>query len=127
MLGFGGAIISITVDHGICYLLFLDRPEATTGRTASREVWSVGLLAALTTVGAFATLGLSGFAIFVQLGTFTALGIGYAFLFVHAIFPKIFPRMPAARTRGAKSSSQVARVTLPTLCPSTAMSSMGMP
>jgi predicted exporter/SAM-dependent methyltransferase len=99
VLGFGGAIISITVDHGICYLLFLDRPEATTGRTASREVWSVGLLAALTTVGAFATLGLSGFAIFVQLGTFTALGIGYAFIFVHAIFPKIFPRMPAARTR----------------------------
>ena len=25
MLGFGGAIISITVDHGITYLLFLDR------------------------------------------------------------------------------------------------------
>lgn len=99
VLGFGGAIISITVDHGICYLLFLDRPEPTKGRTASREVWSVGLLAALTTVGAFATLGLSGFAIFVQLGTFTALGIGYAFIFVHTIFPIIFPRMPAARTR----------------------------
>jgi predicted exporter/SAM-dependent methyltransferase len=99
VLGFGGAIISITVDHGICYLLFLDRPEPTAGRAASREVWSVGLLAALTTVGAFATLGLSGFTIFAQLGSFTALGIGYAFLFVHAIFPKIFPRMPAARTR----------------------------
>ncbi|MEJ2641223.1 MAG: MMPL family transporter, partial [Desulfosarcinaceae bacterium] len=99
VLGFGGAIISITVDHGICYLLFLDRPEVTKGREASREVWSVGLLAALTTVGAFATLGLSGFAIFVQLGTFTALGIAYAFIFVHTIFPIIFPRMPAARTR----------------------------
>jgi uncharacterized protein len=99
VLGFGGAIISITVDHGICYLLFLDRTEATSGRAASREIWSVGLLAALTTVGAFAVLGLSGFAIFAQLGTFTALGIGYAFLFVHAVFPKIFPLMPAARTR----------------------------
>lgn len=99
VLGFGGAIISITVDHGICYLLFLDRPEATAGKDASHEVWSVGLLAALTTVGAFATLGLSGFTIFAQLGTFTALGIGFAFLFVHAVFPRIFPQMPAARTR----------------------------
>lgn len=99
VLGFGGAIISITVDHGICYLLFLDRPEATAGKTASHEVWSVGLLAALTTVGAFSTLGLSGFTIFAQLGTFTALGIGFAFLFVHTVFPRIFPQMPAARTR----------------------------
>lgn len=99
VLGFGGAIISITVDHGICYLLFLDRPQMTAGKAASHEVWSVGLLAALTTVGAFATLGMSGFTIFSQLGYFTAMGIGFAFLFVHAVFPKIFPQMPAARTR----------------------------
>lgn len=99
VLGFGGAIISITVDHGICYLLFLDRPQLTAGKAASHEVWSVGLLAALTTVGAFATLGMSGFTIFAQLGYFSALGIGFAFLFVHAVFPKIFPQMPAARSR----------------------------
>ncbi|MDJ0783164.1 MAG: MMPL family transporter [Desulfosarcinaceae bacterium] len=99
VLGFGGAIISITVDHGICYLLFLDRSKPTTGKAASHEVWSVGLLAALTTVGAFATLGLSGVTIFTQLGYFTALGIGYAFLFVHTVFPTIFPQMPAASSR----------------------------
>ncbi|MCD6298600.1 MAG: MMPL family protein, partial [Deltaproteobacteria bacterium] len=37
-LGFGGAIISITVDHGIAYLLFIDRPHETFGRQAAREV-----------------------------------------------------------------------------------------
>ena len=35
-LGFGGAVISITVDHGIAYLLFLDRSCATRGEDAAR-------------------------------------------------------------------------------------------
>ena len=99
VLGFGGAIISITVDHGIAYLLFLDRPRRTFGRDASREVWSVGLLAVLTTVGAFAALYVSGFPILEQLGQFAALGISLSFVFVHTVFPLIFPAMPAARDR----------------------------
>jgi len=99
VLGFGGAIISITVDHGIAYLLFLDRPYKTHGRDASAEVWAVGLLAALTTVGAFAVLSLSGFPVFEQLGLFTALGIAFSFLFVHSVFPKVFSAMPPARSR----------------------------
>ena len=82
VLGFGGAIISITVDHGIAYLLFLDHPEGAIGKRASHEVWSVGLLATLTTVGAFAALSLSDFSIFRQLGQFAALGIALSFLFV---------------------------------------------
>jgi predicted exporter len=97
-LGFGGAVISITVDHGIAYLLFLDRPVETFGRDASREVWSLGLLAALTTVGAFLVLSISGFLIFKQLGIFTAMGIGFSFLFVHLVFPRIIPSLPPART-----------------------------
>jgi uncharacterized protein len=97
-LGFGGAIISITVDHGIAYLLFLDRPVETFGQAASREVWSIGLLATLTTVGAFLVLSFSGFLIFKQLGIFTAMGISFSFLFVHLVFPKIFPSLPPART-----------------------------
>jgi uncharacterized protein len=97
-LGFGGGVISITVDHGIAYLLFLDRPEETSGRYASREVWAVGLLAVLTTIGAFIVLSFSGFLIFKQLGIFTAMGIAFSFLFVHGVFPHIFPRMPPART-----------------------------
>lgn len=99
VLGFGGAIISITVDHGIAYLLFLDRPEKAYGKTASREVWAVGLLATLTTVGAFMALSLSDFAVFRQLGQFAAMGIAFSFLFVHTVFPRIFHWLPASRPR----------------------------
>jgi uncharacterized protein len=97
-LGFGGAVISITVDHGIAYLLFLDRPMETFGHDASREVWALGLLATLTTMGAFLALSFSGFLIFKQLGIFTAMGIGFSFLFVHLVFPRIIPSLPPARS-----------------------------
>ncbi len=99
IIGFGGAIISITVDHGIAYLLFLDSPGETSGKEASREVWAVGLMAVLTTIGAFIVLCFSGFPIFVQLGRFTALGILFSFLFVHLVFPHIFPAMPPGHSR----------------------------
>ena len=85
VLGFGGAIISITVDHGIAYLLFV---EDGSGK-ASREIRAVGLLAVITSIGAFGVLAFSGFAVFEQLGLFTALGIGFAFLFVHTVFPTL--------------------------------------
>ncbi|RUM40674.1 MAG: MMPL family protein [Desulfocapsa sp.] len=97
VLGFGGAIISITVDQGIAYLLFLDRRRRTRGRDASHEVRSVGLLAVLTTCAAFLTLGLSGFPVFVQLGQFTAMGVLFSFLFVHFIFPALTPMLNASR------------------------------
>lgn len=98
-LGFGGAIISITVDHGIAYLLFLDRPEESSGRAAAAEIRAVGLIATLTTIGAFASLCFYDFPIFEQLGLFTALGIAFSFLFVHTVFPRIFPHMPPASPR----------------------------
>ncbi len=85
VLGFGGAIISITVDHGIAYLLF----QEGGGMKAGREIRAVGLLAVLTSIGAFGVLAFSGFAIFEQLGVFTALGIGFAFVFVHTVFPSL--------------------------------------
>ncbi len=99
VLGFGGAIISITVDHGIAYLLFLDRPRETKGKEASHEVRSIGVLAVLTTCGAFLTLSFSGFPVFVQLGQFTAMGVLFSFLFVHFIFPFITPSMEASTKR----------------------------
>jgi len=99
VLGFGGAVISITVDHGIAYLLFLDRPRRTWGREAAEEVRGVGFLAVLTTVGAFAALTFSGFPMFRQLGQFTALGISLAFIFVHTVFPWICPTLPAGPRR----------------------------
>jgi len=96
VLGFGGAIISITVDHGIAYLLFLDQRQDTKGKEASHEVRSIGLLAVLTTCGAFLTLSVSGFPVFVQLGQFTAMGVLFSFLFVHFIFPYLTPGMKAS-------------------------------
>ncbi len=113
VLGFGGAIISITVDHGIAYLLFVDRPRETRGRQAAREVWHIGLMAMLTTVGAFSVLSLSGFPIFEQLGQFTALGIGLSFAFIHTVFPRIFPRLPAARRGKVPIQRLVAAIPLP--------------
>jgi len=99
VLGFGGAIISITVDHGIAYLLFLDQRKNTKGKEASHEVRSIGLLAVLTTCGAFLTLSFSGFPVFVQLGQFTAMGVLFSFLFVHFIFPYLTPVMTASAKR----------------------------
>jgi uncharacterized protein len=98
-LGFGGAVISITVDHGIAYLLFLDRRRATTGREAAREVLAVGLIATLTTVGAFLALSFSGFPVLGEIGRFAAIGIGSAFVFVHTVMPHLIPSLPPARRK----------------------------
>jgi predicted exporter/SAM-dependent methyltransferase len=96
-IGFGSAIISFTVDYGITYLLFLDRPHETRGLEATKEVWPLGLLAMLTTAVSFAFLAVTGFAVLAQIGEFTALGVGFTYLFVHAIYPVIFPALPPAR------------------------------
>jgi predicted exporter/predicted O-methyltransferase YrrM len=95
-VGFGGAIMAFTVDLGIAYLLFLDQPRTTYGKEVAREVWSAELLAVLTTVGAFLLLLISDFKILAQIGVFSALGVTFALLFVHFVFPKIFPAMPPA-------------------------------
>ncbi len=98
-VGFGGAIMAFTVDLGITYLLFLDQPYATNGKQVAREVWSAELLAVLTTLGAFLLLLISDFKILVEIGVFSAIGVTFALLFVHFIFPKIFPAMPPATKR----------------------------
>ena len=89
VLGFGGAIISITVDHGLAYMLFVDSGGRNHGQHAAREIRAVGLLAVLTSIGAFGVLAFSGFGVFEQLGLFTAMGIGFSFLFVHSVFPRL--------------------------------------
>jgi len=109
-LGFGGAIISITVDHGIAYLLFLDRPQKTRGQDASREVYAVGILTVLSTVGAFLVLCFSGFPVFVQLGQFTALGVLFSFLFIHTVFPRLTPAIPPSRKRALPLQGLVDRL-----------------
>jgi len=96
-VGFGGAIISFTVDYGLAYLLFLDRPHETRGLKTSQEVWSLGLLAMLTTAVSFAFLSLSGFPALTQIGQFAAMGVVFTYIFVHAVFPLVFPVMPPAK------------------------------
>jgi predicted exporter/2-polyprenyl-3-methyl-5-hydroxy-6-metoxy-1,4-benzoquinol methylase len=96
-VGFGGAIISFTVDYGLAYLLFLDRPHETRGLRTSREVWSLGLLAMVTTAVSFAFLSFSGFPALTQIGQFAALGVVFTYIFVHAVFPLVFPVMPPAK------------------------------
>jgi len=99
-VGFGGAILAFTVDLGIAYLLFLDRPCETFGEKAAREVWSAECLAVLTTVGGFLLLLISDFQILAQIGVFSAVGVFIALLFVHFVFPRLFPVMPPAGRGG---------------------------
>jgi predicted exporter/SAM-dependent methyltransferase len=96
-VGFGSVIISFTVDYGITYLLFLDRPYETHGLEATKEVWPLGLLAMLTTAVSFAFLAVTGFTALAQIGEFTALGVLFTYIFVHVTYPVIFPTMPPAR------------------------------
>lgn len=96
-LGFGGALVSITVDQGAAYLLFLDRTRATTGREAAREIRWPGLFSTLTNASAFLALHFSGYPLLEQLGVFAALALVFSFAFVHLVFPLIFPRLPPAR------------------------------
>ncbi len=100
-IGFGGAMISFTVDYGIAYLLFLDRPHETRGMEATREVWGLGLLAMLTTAVSFAFLFVSGFSALAQIGYFASLGVLFTYIFVHTLFPVIFPVMPPAKREGS--------------------------
>ena len=119
VLGFGGAIISITIDHGIAYLLFLDHPlsgnqinhtSKIDPHKAALEVRSIGLLTVLTTVGAFIVLCFSGFPVFVQLGQFAALGIAFSFLFVHSVFPVIFSKVPPSPKENTTFRNVVAKL-----------------
>ncbi|MDQ5986568.1 MAG: hypothetical protein CSYNP_02298 [Syntrophus sp. SKADARSKE-3] len=98
-VGFGGAIISFTVDYGITYLLFLDQRHETRGMEATKEVWSLGLLAMLTTAVSFAFLSLSGFPVLREIGQFAALGVVFTYILVHTVFPLIFPVVPPARRK----------------------------
>lgn len=99
-IGFGGAIVSINVDYGIAYLLFLDQTMTTSGTYASRQSFWVGLGASFTTIGSFLALSFSGFPILAEIGQFTALGTLFSFAFVHTIFPMVFRRVAPARRRG---------------------------
>jgi len=107
-MGFGGAIISFTVDYGIVYLLFLDRPHETKGLEVTKEVWSLGLLAMLTTAVSFAFLFIARFPALSQLGFFSALGVIFTYIFVHGIYPFLFPELKPAKRAGILPLQRIA-------------------
>lgn len=96
-MGFGGALIAIAVDHGLAYVILLDRPYETKGSQVSKEVWSVAYLTVLTTMVALLSLMVLRIPLFTEVGLFAALGVGLAALFVHVFFPILFYRL-----RGSK-------------------------
>jgi uncharacterized protein len=98
-LGFGGALISITVDQGIVYVAYLDRVRGSSGKQAARQTFSSVSLATLTTVGAFFALTLSGYRLLAELGVFAALGSAFSFVFVHTVFPLVFRTAPTSERR----------------------------
>ncbi|MBA4396198.1 MAG: hypothetical protein C0394_02230 [Syntrophus sp. (in: bacteria)] len=51
----------------------------------------------LTTAISFAFLSFSGFPALAQIGQFAALGVVFTYIFVHAVFPLVFPVMPPAK------------------------------
>ncbi len=96
-MGFGGAIIGIAVDHGMAYVILLDRPFETKGGAVAKEVWSVSSMTVISTVIALLSLMVTGIPFFVELGLFSALGVGLSALFVHLFFPILFPSLKGSK------------------------------
>lgn len=89
VLGFGGLIVAITMDHGIGCMRLIDSGVNNGGKHAAREIRAIGLPGALVAIGAFGVLAFSGVDVFEQLGCFAAMGVGFSFLFSQTVFPRI--------------------------------------
>ena len=100
-MGFGGALIGIAVDHGMAFVILLDRPFETKGGAVAREVWSISSMTVVSTIIALLSLMLTGIPLFYELGLFSALGVGLSALFVHVFFPILFPRLKGSRKEKA--------------------------
>ncbi len=98
-LGFGAALVSITVDQGIMFASFLDRFRDRSGWNVAAAIFAPGLVATVSTAGAFLSLRWSGFELLGELGTFAALSVVSAFAVVQLVFPLI------VRTQAGGASS----------------------
>ena len=99
-MGFGGALIGIAVDHGLAFVVLLDRPSGSKARSVARDVWAVGTLPLLSTLAALLSLTAINIPLFAQVGLFAALGVGLSALFAHLFFPLLFPRLgPSKREK----------------------------
>jgi predicted exporter/SAM-dependent methyltransferase len=96
-MGFGGALIGIAVDHGLAYVILLDRPGGTMAHDVSKDVWAVGSLPLLAAMAALLSLAAIGIPLFAQVGIFAALGVGISAVFAHLFFPLVLPRIEASK------------------------------
>lgn len=96
VLAFGGAVVILSVEQSIAFLLLVGDSGSLTAGRASREILSAGVVAALVEVIAFLTLLLSGIPLLEKLGLFVALGLSVSFLALHLLFPLMFSgKIPA--------------------------------
>ena len=96
-MGFGGALIGIAVDHGLAYVILLDRPGGTEARSVSRDIWAVGSLPLFAAMAALLSLAAIHIPLFAQVGIFAALGVGLSAIFAHLFFPLVLPRIKASK------------------------------
>jgi predicted exporter len=96
-MGFGGALIGIAVDHGLAYVILLDRPGGTVAHDISKDIWAVGSLPLLAAMAALLSLAAIGIPLFAQVGIFAALGVGVSAVFAHLFFPLVLPRIKPSR------------------------------
>ena len=96
-MGFGGALIGIAVDHGLAYVILLDRPGGTEARSVSKDIWAVGSLPLLAAMAALLSLAAINIPLFAQVGIFSALGVGLSAVFAHFFFPLVIPRIDASK------------------------------
>jgi predicted RND superfamily exporter protein/SAM-dependent methyltransferase len=111
-MGFGGALIGIAVDHGLAFVVLLDRPAGAEARRVARDVWAVGTLPLLSTLAALLSLTAINIPLFAQVGLFAALGVGLSALFAHLFFPLLFPVLgPSKREKPLPLERLMDRVT----------------
>ena len=76
-------------------------------------MFSIGSLSTVINIGSFLSLRLTGFRVLGQIGIFAALGIGFSYLFVHLVFPHIFPSVPpASRSAWVPVDNWLRRITV---------------
>ncbi|MFP4415807.1 MAG: MMPL family transporter [Chitinispirillaceae bacterium] len=97
ILGFGAALLGITIDYAIHYICHTDVPSAD--RHPVDSLAPAILASALTTAGAFAVLIAAGIPGLAQLGMVTAVGILLVAFLSLSILPVVFSPSPEDRNK----------------------------
>jgi len=88
-MGFGGALIGIAVDHGLAYVILLDRPGGTEARSVSKDIWAVGSLPLLAAMAALLSLAAINIPLLRRWASFQ-LSVSDSRRFLHTSFSLLF-------------------------------------